>query len=174
MERGYHATSVREIGEQLQISQSSLYHHAKNKPQILVDLNDEFMADLIEALEEIHGRDAGAMEKIEAVMLQLLRSIAEHQAVVTVVLHERRSVPPRAAKKIQRQRDRVDAIIDDILRQGIEEGAIRDLPVPLVRLALTGMTNWAYTWYDPRGSLSAEEIGHVFMDVLARGIATPD
>jgi AcrR family transcriptional regulator len=174
MEQGYHATSVREIGEQLQLSQSSLYHHAKNKPQILVDLNDEFMSDLLEAMEEILERDAGALEKLEAVLNQLLRSIADHQAVVTVVLHERRSLPPRAAKKIQRQRDRVDAIIDEILREGIAEGSIREVQVPLVRLGLTGMCNWAYTWYDARGSLSAEEIARTFMDVLAHGIAAAD
>jgi AcrR family transcriptional regulator len=170
MERGYHATSVREIGDYLDISQSSLYYHAKNKPQILVDLNDEFMSGLVEAMEEINARDETPLEKLKAVIAELLEVVAEHQAVVTVVLHERRSLPEESAEAIQVQRDRVDEIIDGIIAAGIADGEIASLSPAMVRLALTGMTNWAYTWYDADGSLTAEQIAESFATILFDGI----
>lgn len=172
MERGYHATSVRQIADYLNISQSSLYYHGKNKPQVLVDLNDSVMSSLVEAVEEINSRDVSPMEKLEAIIHELLRTIAEKREVVAVVLHERRSLPPDAAKRNQAQRDRVDAIIDSILTAGINDGSIRPVSVPIARLALTGMVNWAYTWYQRPGPLSADAIADGFVDILRHGLQT--
>lgn len=172
MEQGYHATSVREIGEYLDISQSSLYYHAKNKPQILVDLNQEFMDELVAAMEEIAARRATPIEKLGAIIHQLVQAVAEHQAVVTVVLHERRSLPSAAAARIQRKRDRVDEIIDQVIRAGQEEGSLRELDPHIVRLALTGMCNWSYTWYRTGGGLSANDIAEAFLDLFVNGIGT--
>ena len=170
MERGYDATSVREIGDHLDISQSSLYYHAKNKAQILVDLNEAFMSRLVAAFEGIDSADEPATEKLSRVMYELLHAISDSQEVVAVVLHERRSLPPAAGRAIQRKRDRVDAVIDRILEQGVAEGTFREIDVGMVRLALTGMTNWAYTWFRPEGGKSAEEIATTFVDILLRGI----
>lgn len=170
MEQGYHATSVREIGDYLDISQSSLYYHAKNKPQILVDINKEFMADLVARFEAIDASDDPPLEKLRATLHELLRAIAENQEVVAVVLHERRSLPPAAARSVQRHRDRVDAIIDGIIEEGQAEGTFRDVQPATVRLALTGMANWAYTWFRPGGGQTADEIADAFADLLLRGI----
>jgi AcrR family transcriptional regulator len=170
MEKGYHATSVREIGDEVGVSQSSLYYHAKSKPQILADLNKRFMERLISEFEGIAARDETPADKVRMVIEQLLTIIAEHQAEVTVVLHERRSLDPRQARGIQRQRDRVDEVIDSILADGVRKGAFRDLDIRLTRLALTGMCNWAYEWYSPRGSFQPKQIAAHFADLLLRGI----
>jgi AcrR family transcriptional regulator len=174
MERGFHATSVREIGEKLGISQSSLYYHAKNKSQILIDLNDEFMNGLVEVIEQIAARDDAPLDKLRAVIHQLLNVIADHQAVVTVVLHERGSLPAGAAEAIQVKRDRVDALIDGIIAEGIAAGDISAWSPPLIRLAMTGMTNWAYVWYESTGPFSADEIADEFATLLLDGIRPRD
>jgi AcrR family transcriptional regulator len=172
-QRGFHATSVREIGEHLGIGQSSLYYHAKNKAQILVDINAELMDGLVAEMEEIGAGSATGIDKLGAVVHALLRKIEEQQAAVTVVLHERRSIPADAAVALQEMRDRVDAIIDEILRTGMEDGTIRPLPLGLTRLAITGMANWAYTWFDSSGSLTADEIAEHFIDLIRSGVRGP-
>jgi AcrR family transcriptional regulator len=172
-QRGFHATSVREIGEHLGIGQSSLYYHAKNKAQILVDINAQLMDGLVAEMEEIGGRTASGIDKLGAVVHALLRKIEEQQAAVTVVLHERRSIPDEAAVELQEKRDRVDEIIDEILRSGMEDGTIRPLPLALTRLAITGMANWAYTWFDSSGSLTADEIAEHFIDLIRSGVRGP-
>ncbi len=35
------------------------------------------------------------------------------------------------------------------------------------------MTNWAYTWFDATGSLSADEISDHFVAILRNGLAGP-
>ena len=131
------------------------------------------MDGLVADMETIRAGEGTGPEQLEAVVHTLLQKIAEQQAAVTVVLHERRSVPPEAATKLQAKRDRVDAIIDEILQQGFDEARSARLPLRLTRLAITGMTNWAYTWFDPNGSLRVEEIAKGFVDLLRHGVEGP-
>jgi len=170
MEKGYHAASVREIGDRLRISQSSLYYHAKSKPQILVDLNQRFMDRLTRAFEEIEAGADDPETKLRAVVRQLVRVAADHQPEVTVVLQERRSLPRRYMKPIQKQRDRIDEIIDGIIVEGIRRKVFREGEPILTRLALTGMCNWAYQWYRPGGRQTPEQIADHFSAIFLQGI----
>lgn len=170
MEKGYHAASVREIGDRLRISQSSLYYHAKSKPQILVDLNRRFMERLTQAFEDIASSGMDSEAKLRAVIRQLVGVVADYQPEVTVVLQERRSLPGRHSKPIQKQRDRIDEIIDGILKEGVRAGAFRNVDPALTRLALTGMCNWAYAWYRPNGRQSPDTIAEHFAGIFLSGI----
>jgi len=170
--KGYHATSVREIGEKAGVSQSSLYYHARNKLQILVDLNQRFMGRLTPALAKITERDAPADSKIVSIIEQFMTVISQHQGEVTAVLHERRSLPNDVAAELQGQRDNIDAMIDEVIRAGIAEGAFAKVNVTLARLALTGMVNWAYEWYQPGGALDPKTISTAFGELLLNGLRT--
>jgi hypothetical protein len=86
------------------------------------------------------------------------------------VLHERRALPAAVAKQIQEQRDQVDALIDKVIREGIQQGVLRDINVTLGRLALTGMVNWAYEWFRASGPMTPEQISFVFSEVLLHGL----
>jgi TetR/AcrR family transcriptional regulator, cholesterol catabolism regulator len=173
MQKGFHAASVREIGDSLGISQSSLYYHAKSKPQILVDLNERFMRRLLASMEEIAVQPLPPSAKLRAVIRQLVSVTSQYQAEVTVVLQERSSLPARHLKPIQKQRDRIDEILDQILQVGMDTGEFRRLDVPLTRLALTGMCNWAYAWYHADGRLQPEQIATYFGTVFLDGISRP-
>jgi TetR/AcrR family transcriptional regulator, cholesterol catabolism regulator len=173
MKKGFHASTVREIGDRLGISQSSLYYHAKSKLQILVDLNESFMSRLLLSMEAIAVRPVGPSAKVRAVVAELVSAISQYQAEVTVVLHERRSLPARRLNPIQKHRDRIDEILDGIIQDGIDSGEFRRLDVPLTRLALTGMCNWAYTWYHADGRMRPEQIADHFSSLFLEGVSSP-
>jgi hypothetical protein len=55
-------------------------------------------------------------------------------------------------------------LISDLLN-----GSISKAEVTAITFSLFGMINWIYTWYDPRGSLSAEELSKIIYSIFARG-----
>jgi AcrR family transcriptional regulator len=67
-QQGFHATSVREIGEAAGVSQSALYYHAYSKTQILIDLNDRFMERLVSTLQRIEAQPDPPPRKIELII----------------------------------------------------------------------------------------------------------
>jgi TetR/AcrR family transcriptional regulator, cholesterol catabolism regulator len=170
-ENGFAATSVRAIGNAAGVSQSSLYHHTGAKGQILADIHQGFVDDMIERLRAVEEEDTSAIEQIRGIIRVVLAAVGSRQAEVTVFLREPHAVPGNRKSAIQRSRDEVDAILDRILRRGIENGEIRPAREPrLMRLAIYGMCNWSYQWYRPDGSQSISEIADEFADMILAGI----
>ena len=52
--------------------------------------------------------------------------------------------------------------------------AARDVDPTLARLLVLSAANWTYTWYDPAGPLSPDEIADRFTDLLLDGLATKE
>ena len=63
-------------------------------------------------------------------------------------------------QSVQAHRDRYFRLYLDVVRRGQVEGVFRaDVNPKMVTLAMFGTCNWFYTWYDPGGAWSANEIG---------------
>ena len=62
-ERGFHATSLDEVAERLNISKPTLYYYVKNKDEILFECVNIGLRQLQDAIAQEHGRGASAFDK---------------------------------------------------------------------------------------------------------------
>lgn len=171
MERGFAGTTVREIGERAGVGQSSLYHHARSKGQLLAELHALHAREIMERLEQVLGSREAPIVQLRGVIKSLVAMVHTHRAVVTVYLREGHALSDEARKEVRRERKKVDSIIDRILKQGVDSGEFRpDLDVYLTRRAILGMCNWAYQWYQPSGSRTINEIGEYFADLAESAV----
>jgi len=171
MERGFSGTTVREIGDRAGVGQSSLYHHARSKGQLLSELHARHVQEIIGLLEAIvESQDAPSVQ-LRGVITALLTMVHTHRAVVTVYLRESYALPVEARKKVGQERKKVDSMIDLILKRGLESGEFRPgLDVRLTRRAILGMCNWAYQWYQPNGPQTIAEISAYFADLAEAAV----
>lgn len=173
MEKGFAATSVREIGERAGVGQSSLYHHVRSKGQLLQQLHETFIQKLTDDLTAVASSDASPTQQLRDIVHVVLTVVETHQPEVTVFLRESHALPKESRKKIQRERDEVDVVVDGVLKRGIASGEFRkDLDVHLTRLAILGMCNWSYQWFRPGGQRSIEEISEYFANFALQGVLT--
>jgi AcrR family transcriptional regulator len=171
MERGFGGTSVRDIGERAGVGQSSLYHHVQSKGHLLEQLHHTFARELIASLELVASSEASAVEQFRELVRVLLTTIETRGSEVTVYLREHHALPAESKEQIQQERDRIDALVDEIIRRGIVSGEFRDdLDVHLTRLAVLGMCNWSYEWYRPSGKSTMSEISDYFADFALRAV----
>lgn len=69
MEKGFKATSTREIAESTGITQPNLYHHFKTKEEIYVAVLRDLSFEVKEELEEIvHRKHMGLVEKLKLIL----------------------------------------------------------------------------------------------------------
>ena len=68
-ERGYEATTMREIARALDIKVASLYYHFPDKEQILFELIDSVVGQLTLGLEEVTGREKNHEAQLAAVVV---------------------------------------------------------------------------------------------------------
>ena len=72
---------------------------------------------------------------------------------------------------VREQPTRYMAIVGDILRDGVDEGLFHTADPKMSALQIFGMCNYAWTWYQPDGSQSVEEIARLFARNILGGLA---
>lgn len=173
MERGFGGTTVREIGERAGVGQSSLYHHARSKGQLLAELHAKHVQDISGRLEAIIESKESPAIQLREVVKALLAMVHTHKAVVTVYLRESYALSDEARDGVAVERKNNDTIIEHIIQRGIDSGEFRsDLDVTLTRRAILGMCNWAYQWYSPKGPHSIDDIGEYFADLAEASVVS--
>ncbi|MDP1737157.1 MAG: TetR/AcrR family transcriptional regulator [Caulobacter sp.] len=171
MARGFAGTTVREIGEHAGVGQSSLYHHARSKGQLLAELHANFSGDLIGLLEEVVASQTSPTIQLRGVVATIMAVVHDHRAVATVYLRESYALSDERRAELGPERTKVNAIVDLILERGRSSGEFRsDLDIPLTRLAILGMCNWAYQWYRPDGRQTITEISECFADLAEAAV----
>jgi AcrR family transcriptional regulator len=170
-DKGYHGSSMADIGKAVGLEKGSLYSHISSKQDVLRELvlrgATLFMADM----RAVAASDAPATVKIRDAMRAHLRVVAEQPDLATVFLQEWRRLEGAALAEVKRLRGEYERMWRAIVEEGARDGAFRaDLDPRFAALLLLSAANWAYQWFDPRGPLSADEVADRFTAIALEGI----
>ncbi len=166
---GFTATSMNEVAQACGVSKPSLYHYVRDKHQLLAEIAGGHVARLLAIVVEVDAEklapEARLRRLIAAFMAVYARSQAEHRVLTDDV---RFLNPPERDPILTAERRVVAAFADAIV-------AIRpDLrPAHLekpIAMLLFGMMNWMFTWLQPDGELSHDDLAPVVADLFFGGI----
>jgi AcrR family transcriptional regulator len=155
-ERGYHAVSMNDIQEAVQLGRGALYHHIRSKEDLLYDIVREYIADLAEFGAQL-DRDLDARERIQILGRHLVLKIAAYKAELTVCFREVQSLTGPRQSEVVSLHAKYERVWRDVLVDGAEAGVLRPYD-PIVLKALLGMYFHSFLWIRPSGSLSPEAI----------------
>jgi AcrR family transcriptional regulator len=172
-ERGYAATSIRDIARALSVQGASLYAHVTSKEDVLWGIVDRaagrFEAAAERAEHEAEARRPG--DPAEA----LAALVRAHVGVLTgnvdeagVFVHEWRALGPERRAGILARRDAYEARFRRRIEDGIAVGAFAMTDAAITTSTLLSALNGVATWYDPDGRLPAERIGDHLVDLSLR------
>ncbi len=169
--KGFHASTVDEIARELGLTKASIYYYVADKSDLLYQLYRRAMELLLESQAEIMARKDSPDQKLRAMIEEYVRIVGGAPAMYSVVvLREHHALPPRKRKEIIAMRDRYEQTYQECIQQGIEQGIFEAQDVKMASYVVLGALNWIPNWYNPRGSLSKEEIGRMFAEQLVRGL----
>lgn len=169
-EKGYHATTIRDIADQSGMLSGSLYAHIKTKEDLLFEITDSVAKRFVSELETIVASADSATEKFRRALAAHIAIVADNIDAATVFMHEWRALTAERKALIQAERDRYEALWQAILDEGIASGEFHSEHVRFSRLVTLSVANWLYQWYDPDGPLSANDVADRLSDVLLRGL----
>jgi AcrR family transcriptional regulator len=168
--KGYHATSMQDIAEAVQLQKPSLYHHIASKQEILLALLDQALDYLIEELERVTRGQNTAESKLRKAVTTYIRRLTENADLAAVLLLEYRSLEPGLLSRHIQKRDAFESIWRQIILDGVQSGEFRRVDPKLVGFALLGVQNWVITWFDHEGPLHPKEVADGFVDLLLEGL----
>ncbi len=169
-EKGYHATSMSDIAEAVNLQKASLYYHFDSKQEILVALLDHALDLINNNLEIVLAQPLTPDEKLRQAMVSYLETIAENQSLSAVLLLELRSLDPELKARHAPRREKFERLWRELISEGNQAGVFSSVDPSLTGRAILGVMNWTVTWYRKDGPRSATEIANLFADLILNGL----
>lgn len=167
-ERGYHATTLDHIAEQLGVRKTALYHYFPDKDAILFECHREALGEL--------ARNIAEARRLKSATAQLKHVIESHVRVMTETLDgsplafEVPSLSGERQREVIAGRDGYERELRRILERGMRAGEFRITDAKVAVFAILGAINWIARWWRPGGALSTAELGRQFSDHLVGGL----
>lgn len=169
-ERGYHATTMREIARELAIEGGSLYSHISGKQELLFAIVLRGSEQFLQAARDMIAAAGSARERLRELMRRHLAIMAESTPRAIVHFHEWHHLEPEHQATIRARRDQYESYVRQIIRDGVVAGEFAPHDERLVGLYVLSLLNWTYQWYTPGGTWNAHELADQFFDLLTRGL----
>ncbi len=170
-ERGYHATSMRDLASELGMQGGSLYAHISGKDELLVEIVNHAARQFDAALLPLRDAPLAPEDKLREAMRRHLTVVSENLESATVFFHEWQHLAPEAYQRVTDWRDTIDAFYRDLIREGVQKGAFKpDLDIKMTAYLVLSSINWTYSWYRAGGPLTAPQIADQFADMLLGGL----
>lgn len=170
-EKGYHATSMRDIAGEVGINKGSLYSYIRSKEDLLIPVFECAMGVLLAQIEEIAANASlQPTQRLRRAIHAHVTTVAENLDVLTVYLSEWRQLEAKSLTTVREQRERYAALFLEILEDGVASGEFRAMDTRIVMLGMIGMCNYLFRWYRPEGRLTTDQIADELTEMVMNGV----
>ncbi len=153
-ERGFAATSIRDIGERVGLLGGSLYHYIKSKDALFIRVHDHALHKAESAIRAAIAPLDAPDERLETACRVLLSIQLDPDSLTMPLMNDFRAVPESVRAKLIERRDAFEALFADLVSAvELPEG----IDPRLFRILLLTTINNAGNWYRP-GRLSFEDV----------------
>ncbi|MGW6457281.1 TetR/AcrR family transcriptional regulator [Streptomyces sp. NPDC055078] len=170
-ERGYHATTTRDIAGRAGMSPAALYIHYKTKEELLHRISRVGHRRALDVLESAAARGGTPGERLADAVSSFVRWHAGRHDTARVVQYELDALAPAHRTEIVALRRRSDAVVRGILRDGVESGEFDVPDVPGTTLAVLSLCIDVARWFGTQGRRTPEEVGALYADLVLRMVS---
>jgi AcrR family transcriptional regulator len=167
--RGYTATTMNEVAEACGVSKPSLYHYVRDKHQLLAEIAEGHVVRLLALVAEVEAARLPPEPHLRRLIAAFLAVYARSQAEHRVLTEDVRFLNDLERDRTVGAERRVVAAFADAIAATRPELRAASFEKPLAML-LFGMMNWMFTWLQPEGELSHDDLAPVVADLFFGGI----
>ncbi|MGC5364972.1 TetR/AcrR family transcriptional regulator [Streptomyces sp. DT24] len=171
-ERGYHATTTRDIAGRAGMSPAALYIHYRTKEELLHRISRIGHDRALLVLETAADGDGTAAERLSAAVRSFVRWHAERHTTARVVQYELDALGEEHRTEIVALRRRSDAVIRRIIGEGVAAGEFDVQDVPGTTLAVLSLCIDVARWFNTRGSRTPDEVGDLYAGLVLRMVGS--
>ena len=172
-EKGFAATTTREIAAAVGIQQASLYYHVSGKEDLLHQICVSALEQLLAEAQCAVLESANPLERIRILARTHVRAILKHQIRYVTMLNEMRALSEPHRAEVVALRRKYANMVRSLIEEAQAAGSIRsDIPSRYLYLALLNVLNWAVLWYRKGQTLSEEELARMFTSIYLAGAAS--
>jgi AcrR family transcriptional regulator len=148
IEKGFHETSVRKIGQAAGLTQGTLYNYVRSKGDILYLICDEVVTAYLGAVAKGIDQAPKGMSRTEAAVRALIEEMYQQQDLILLIYRESHKLDRKSLKAILSRMEESFVVLERLLTDAAKESplAVRNMRVAVNILSyvptLVAMRRW--------------------------------
>lgn len=172
---GYHGVTVDQIVSESGSSKGGFYHNFKSKDELLYHIHDVFITYVLNKAREAYDNFDTPVSRLCAIIQSFTKVFDLYKPHITVFYQESTYLTGEFDQLINEKRDDYRKLIIQVIQEGQETGDFRsEVPAEIATMAIIGMVNWTYKWFNKKGPLTIETIAGIFNDMLLHSLLTEE
>ena len=158
-ERGFSGTTLDDIAGKLGVTKPFIYTHFRSKVELLEAICRPTIEMSLDAISKAAQQQGRASDRLFNGVVDFSKVVLQRQANIAVYFREEKNLSQAGLDDINALRKSFDRVLSGLLEEGSATGEFQIADIRVAALAIGGMVSWAYTWYQPGGRLSIDDVG---------------
>ena len=170
-EKGFSATSMRDLAEHVGVEAASLYNHISSKAEILQEICFKTANNFMSHIEEVDATpNKTAIEKIQAILRFHIRQMLDNYEEVYVSDREWKHLTDPYLSNMQTQRRAYRQRIASVIEDGIRKGEIKPIDAPTAVLIMLHAVSGIESWHRSKKKIAGEVLEDNMVQILVDGL----
>jgi TetR/AcrR family transcriptional regulator, cholesterol catabolism regulator len=169
-EKGFAATSMRDLAETVGIEAASLYNHIRSKNEILeaicFDVANRFNANL----DIVEVSKQASIPKVESLLRFHIRQMVENYEEVYVADREWKHLEEPYLSNFQNQRRTYRKKFASIIEEGIQKSEIKKIDAPTAVLIMLHAVSGIESWHRSKARINDRELEDNMVMIMIDGL----
>lgn len=169
-QKGFPATSMRDLAESVGIEAASLYNHIQSKSEILHQIIFRISEDCNKNLEELDNAGISNLQKVEAIIRFHIHMMLHRFEDYHVMINEWIHLEAQPLTDFISQRRSYVQKLESIISKGIEAKEIKPVLPYIAVLTILSAVRGLEFWHRSQKHYSPEELEENMVSYLIRGL----
>ena len=157
-QKGYSATSMRELAEKVGMEAASLYNHIRSKDEILEEICFKVANQYVSHISSIEDTKESNVQKLRDLIQLHVRMIIDEPNEVSVANNDWKNLSDTKKELYKTIRKGYEKRIANLIKAGIEAGEFKELNVSVALFTLLSSLRWIELWYKPGRDITPEQL----------------
>ncbi|MCA0204728.1 TetR/AcrR family transcriptional regulator [Pararhodobacter sp.] len=169
-QKGFHATSLDDVANALNVTKPTIYHYFANKDEILFECTRRGLGAIIEASRKAAAQGGTAAERLRSVLMAYAMVMLDDYGICVARTQDHLLSEP-SRKQFRALKREIDALIRQVVAEGAADGSLRIRDVRIATFTAAQALNGLGNWYNPEGPTSPEGAARQVVETLMDGLS---
>ena len=169
-EKGFAATSMRDLAETVGIEAASLYNHIRSKNEILEAICFDVANRFNTNLDIVEVSKQASIPKVESLLRFHIRQMVENYEEVYVADREWKHLEEPYLSNFQNQRRTYRKKFASIIEEGIQKNEIKKIDAPTAVLIMLHAVSGIESWHRSKARINDRELEDNMIMIMIDGL----
>ena len=169
-EKGFAATSMRDLAETVGIEAASLYNHIRSKNEMLESICFDVANRYTMFMDELESSNQNTIKKIDTLLRFHIKQMIDYFEDVVVCDREWKHLEDPYLSNFHNQRRTYRKRFASIIEEGIKNGELKKIDAPTAVLIMLHAVNGIESWHRSNARISAQELEDNMVMIMIDGL----